>query len=195
MAATAASHNLRQNSRRKLGETQLSNDSNSFLWDRDFHCRRTTIEQSDIHPCDSDLWLQFPKWLYVDSCSPPTVTPFVNVPKARIIWLWAITKYSPNLSDLSKPFPNTSISCYLPLDCFQVVAPRLCTELVCAHGHVLARGGGPSNQSQASGRARIDLSLQLLMPSDLSTGPVFTSPYIGKYVLWLENMIWKNISL
>lgn len=141
-----------------------------------------------------------PKWLWPlvtvsqmtfcgnDSCSPPTVTPFVKVPKARIIWLWAITKYSPNLHDLSKPFPNTSISCYLPLDCFQVVAQRLCTELVCAHGHVLARGGGPSNQSQASGRARIDLSLQLLMPSDLSTGPVFTSPCI---VCWLENIIGK----
>ncbi len=124
------------------------------------------------------------------SCSPPTVTPFVKVPKARIIWLWAISKYSPNLHDLSKPFPNTSISCYLPLDCFQVVAQRLCTELVCAHGHVLARGGGPSNQSQASGRARIDLSLQLLMPSDLSTGPVVTSPCI---VCWLENIIAKSI--
>lgn len=45
---------------------------------------------------------------------------------------------------------------------------------------MLARSGGPSDQSQASGRARIGLSLQLLMPSDLNAGRVdlmlFTGP-------------------
>ncbi|TSS23707.1 Phospholipase A2 [Bagarius yarrelli] len=43
-------------------------------------------------------------------------------------------------------------------------------QLVCTRGHVLARSGGPNDQSQASGRARIGLSLQLLMPSDLNAG-------------------------
>lgn len=59
-----------------------------------------------------------------------------------------------------------------PPDCFQVVGQSPCPELVCTHGHVLARSGGPSDQSQASGRARIGLSLQLLIPSDLNAGRV-----------------------
>lgn len=74
-----------------------------------------------------------------------------------------------------------------PLDCFQVVGQSPCPELVCTRGHVLARTGGPSDQSQASGRARIGLSLQLLMPSDLNAGRVdlmlFSGPNMEGLIL------------
>lgn len=66
-----------------------------------------------------------------------------------------------------------------PLDCFQVAGQSPCPELVCTRGHVLARSGGPSDQSQASGRARIGLSLQLLMPSDLNAGRVYLMLFTG----------------
>lgn len=68
-----------------------------------------------------------------------------------------------------------------------MVGQSPCPELVCTRGHVLARSGGPSDQSQASGRARIGLSLQLLMPSDLNAGRVdrmlFSGPYMEGLLL------------
>lgn len=101
---------------------------------------------------------------------------FVKPPKLQIN---SGFEQLPNTSPFHAISPNHRLLFQTPsffflflfaLDCFQVVGQSFCPEQVCTRDHVLARSGGPSDQSQASGRARIRLSLQLLMPSDLNAG-------------------------